>query len=147
MLYSLFYRAIQTLVKGEFPRFSREYVLNFHKKQFRRLVQIEAREHGTAVVLNQDQVLKSKGNELVFNNKFTYEERIVSVIRTYHAVFDFSISCVNKSEGESVAVRRRRGRGLGRDELFVEVDMVGDNVDLCDLQDHIDIAKRVRLRG
>ena len=69
------------------------------------------------------------------------------MIRTYHAVFDFSISCVKKSEGESVAIRRRRGRGLGRDELFVEVDMVGDNVDLCDLQDHLDIAKRVRLRG
>ena len=67
-----------------------------------------------------------------------------SVIRAYHAVFAFSISCVNKS-GENVVIRRRRGRGLGRDELFVEVDMVGDNVDLCDLQDHLDIAKRVRL--
>ena len=69
------------------------------------------------------------------------------MIRAYHALFDFSISCVNKSEGESAVVRRRRGRGLGRDELFVEVDMVGDNVDLCDLQDHLDIANRVRLRG
>ena len=40
---------------------SREYVLNFHKKQYRNLVQIEAREHGAAVVLNQENVLKSKG--------------------------------------------------------------------------------------
>ena len=66
------------------------------------------------------------------------------MIKAYHAVFDFSISCVNKSGGDDNAVvRRRRGRGLRRDELFVEVDMVGDNVDLCDLQDHLEIAKRV----
>ena len=51
--------------EGEYicPRSSREYVLNFHKKQYRRLVRIEAREHGTAVVLNQEQVMKSKGKD------------------------------------------------------------------------------------
>ena len=48
-------------MNGELPRSTREYVLNFHKKQYRRLVQIEAREHGAVVVLNQEQVLKSKG--------------------------------------------------------------------------------------
>ena len=67
------------------------------------------------------------------------------MIRAYHAVFDFTVSCVNKSENALVA-RRRRGRGPRADELFVEVDMVGDGIDLCDLQDHPDIAKRVRQR-
>ena len=67
-----------------------------------------------------------------------------SVIKAYHAVFDFTVSCVNKSESGAVVARRRRGRGPRADELFVEVDMVGDGVDLCDLQDHPDIAKRVR---
>ena len=66
------------------------------------------------------------------------------MIKAYHAVFDFTVSCVNKSESGAVVARRRRGRGMRADELFVEVDMVGDGIDLCDLQDHPDIAKRVR---
>ena len=65
------------------------------------------------------------------------------MIRAYHAVFTFSVSCA-KASGDSVVKRRRRRRD--GDELFVEVDMVGDAVDLCDLQDHRDIAKRVRLQ-